>query len=61
MKTGWKTTEFWLGLVSVVLAYLNQSQGWNIPVAEIIAVAGVVISYIASRTVLKLNQQSPSL
>lgn len=52
-KKGFKSSELWVGLLGVVLTYLNSELELNMPVSSIIAIAAMVISYIASRTWLK--------
>jgi len=54
MKTGYKTSEFWLGLIFAVGVYLNTELGWNVPWEMIVTLGGVTVAYIASRTSLKL-------
>ncbi len=61
MRPGYKTTEFWLGLVTVILTYLNTKLGLHIPVAEIVALIGMVISYILGRTWLKSRTSVPTI
>lgn len=53
IKPGIQSSEFWLGLASVILTYLNTNLGWNVPVPAIIACLGVVASYILGRSYLK--------
>lgn len=54
-KPGIKTTEFWIGLGAILLAYFNENLGLNLPVESILAVSAIVVSYIASRTYIKKN------
>jgi len=57
-KPGWKTTEFWLSLVAVVVAFV-QSQSLfseNSTWAEGLAVLATILAslgYTASRTIIK--------
>lgn len=53
MKDGWKTTEFWIGLFGAVLVCLNDQFGWGFDTNTIVAAVTMIVSYIASRTVLK--------
>lgn len=53
MKAGIKTSEFWLGLLTIILTYLNSALGWHIPVEVVVSVIGMVTAYIAGRTWLK--------
>lgn len=55
-KAGYKTTEFWLAVVTSVATLLNQSGvmgGFTLPVEAVVGVAGVVISYIIGRSAVK--------
>lgn len=52
---GFLTSEFYLGLFSVVFTYLNTYFGWHVPPDQILSIAGVVITYIISRTVVKIK------
>jgi peptidoglycan L-alanyl-D-glutamate endopeptidase CwlK len=52
-KKGVKSSEFYLALLGAVLPVLNSHLGLNIPVSGIMSVAGVIVSYIFSRTVVK--------
>ena len=57
MKTGYKTTEFWLTVVTTVVTLLNQSGLLGsivLPVEGIMTVAGVVSTYIISRGFAKI-------
>lgn len=55
MKEGWKTTEFWLGLFGATLVFSNDYFGWRFDTNTIIAAVTMIVSYIASRTVLKVR------
>jgi hypothetical protein len=55
MKEGWKTTEFWIGLFGVMLVFLNDQFGWEFDTNTILAAVTMIVSYIASRTVLKVR------
>ena len=52
-KKGIKSTELYVGLLGVILTYLNTEMELNMPVSSIVSIAAMVISYIASRTWLK--------
>ena len=56
-KKGIKSSEMWVGLIGVILTYLNSQLELNMPVSSIVSIAGIVISYIASRTWLKSKGQ----
>jgi hypothetical protein len=55
MKPGYKTTEFYLAVLSSVVTLLNQSGiiGNPLPADAIMTIGGVIAAYIASRTVVK--------
>lgn len=53
MTRGIKSTEFWLGLGTIILTFFNKELGLDLPVEAIISVSGLVIAYIASRTYIK--------
>lgn len=59
MKPGYKTTEFWLALISGILGLLNQSGalGAPLPADAIMSVAAPVVTYIATRSVAKAVAQ----
>jgi len=54
MKSGVKTTEFWLGLFAVVLPYLNKELNLGLDTLSIIAAVSSVVAYIISRTAVKI-------
>lgn len=56
MKTGYKTTEFWLAMVTSLVTLLNQSGllgSITLPTEAILGIAGVVITYILGRSGVK--------
>jgi hypothetical protein len=58
MQTGWKTTEAWItALVAWLAIDLVQKPdvSENVQIAGVIGGSVVAASYIASRTVLKIN------
>lgn len=58
MKTGYKTTEFWVTTLSSIAVILNQSGllgSFVLPVEAIATVAGIIGAYVISRGVAKLN------
>lgn len=55
-KPGYKTTEFWLALISSVVTLLNQSGVLGsvvLPLEAILGIAGVVVTYIFGRSIVK--------
>lgn len=61
MKTGWKTTEFWLSAAATVLGLVTASGAFS-ETGTVAKVVGLVVSglaalgYTASRTALKADQ-----
>lgn len=55
MKAGVKTSEFWLAIVGAILPVLNDQFGWKIPSEQVIAVAGLIGTYILGRSGIKLR------
>ena len=59
-KPGWKTTEFWLSLISVICGALvagdvvTESSTIGTAVGAVISVLGA-LGYTASRTAVKVN------
>lgn len=53
VKTGIKTSEFYLALVGAVIPVLNAHLGLNIPVEAVLTIGGIIVAYIISRTVHK--------
>lgn len=52
-KKGYKTTEFWFALAAALVAVLNAAFGWDIDSESLLALAGTVVAYVASRSYLK--------
>ena len=55
IKTGIKTTEFWLALITAIITVLNEQIGLNLPKEAIISIIAMVISYIFGRSIVKKN------
>jgi uncharacterized oligopeptide transporter (OPT) family protein len=55
IKTGIKTTEFWLALITAIITVLNEQLGLNLPKEAIISIIAMVISYIFGRSIVKKN------
>lgn len=53
VKAGIKTSEFWLAIVAAIIPVVNQHLGLNLPGEAILAVAGIAISYIFGRSMVK--------
>ena len=53
VKSGFKTTEFWLAVLAGLLAAGNQHLGLNLPVESMLSLSGVAISYIIGRSLAK--------
>ena len=57
MKPGFKTSEFYVSLVGIAgILYTFVQQNCNFSTDKIMALAGVVITYVASRSYLKGKQ-----
>ncbi len=54
MTKGIFSSEFIMGLVGVILTYLNSALNWNVPVAEVLTVVGLIVTYIIGRTTYKV-------
>lgn len=52
-KAGIRSSEFYVALVGAIIPVLNAHLGFAIPVEGTLGLAGVVIAYIISRTVVK--------
>ena len=55
--SGMKSSEFWLGLLGVILTYLNTVLEWNMPTESILSIVGIILGYIFSRTILKTKSR----
>lgn len=55
-KKGYKTTEFWFALGAALVAVANSALGWDLDSESMIALAGTVVAYVASRSYLKANR-----
>lgn len=55
-KKGYRTTEFWFTLGAALVAVLNSAFGWDIDSESLIALAGTVVAYVASRSYLKTRR-----
>ena len=52
-KAGVRSSEFYLAMLGAMLPVMNTYLGLAIPVEGILSIAGVIVSYIISRTVVK--------
>jgi peptidoglycan L-alanyl-D-glutamate endopeptidase CwlK len=52
-KVGLKSTEFYLAILGSLIPVLNTHLGMSIPTSGVMSIAGVIITYIISRTVVK--------
>lgn len=58
MTKGYKTSEFWVAVVTSLSTLLNQSGilgDFSLPVESLATIAGIAGAYILSRGVAKLN------
>jgi hypothetical protein len=53
VKSGIKSSEFYLALMGSVFPVLNTHLGLAIPTEAVLSVAGIVASYIFSRSLVK--------
>jgi len=53
IKKGLHSTEFYLALIGAIIPVLNTHLGFAIPVEGMLSIAGVIVTYIISRTVVK--------
>lgn len=53
IKSGLRTTEFWLSLLGASLPLFNRHLGLNIPTDAMLSIAGIVISYVLGRSIVK--------
>jgi hypothetical protein len=59
LKTGYKTSEFWITSITAIGTIINQSGllgGAALPIEAIATIAGIVASYVISRGVAKVNK-----
>jgi hypothetical protein len=52
-KQGYKTTEFWFTIVGALIVLVNAGTGLDLDSESILALAGTVAAYVASRSYLK--------
>ena len=53
MKSGVKTSEFWVAMIAMVVALVNETVGLGIEGEELAAVFGPPVAYIFSRGMAK--------
>jgi hypothetical protein len=53
MKSGHKTSEFWLSMAGILTTILNEQIGLNIDPIALASIMGVIATYIAGRTMAK--------
>ncbi len=56
IKTGIKTSEFWIALLGALIPVFNEHFGLRIPTESVLSIAGVIISYIIGRSYVKAKQ-----
>lgn len=61
LKGGIRTSEFWVGLFTIVFTFLVTELGWEVPKEAIIGTIAWAIAYIFARLGLKIKQQSTEL
>lgn len=55
IKTGIKTSEFWVTLVAAFLMVANKGLGLDIDEPTVLGFAGLVVSYVLGRSFVKGN------
>lgn len=56
MKSGWKTSEFWVTTVTSIVTIINQADlGFTLPTEAIATIAGLAATYILSRGIAKMK------
>lgn len=53
VKSGLRTTEFWLSLMGAVVPVMNTYFGLALPVEGVVSLGGIIVSYVLSRTLVK--------
>lgn len=53
VKSGLKSTEFYLALIAAIVPVMNQYLGLNLPIEAIVSIAGIAIVYIFGRSIVK--------
>ncbi len=53
VKSGIKTSEFWVALCGAIIPVLNQHLGLNIPQEVVMTILGLMASYIIGRLIVK--------
>ena len=53
MKAGIKTSEFYVALLGAILPVLNKELGLHIPTDQVIAIIGLLASYVLGRSHIK--------
>ena len=52
-KAGIKTTEFWVGLITMMVMAFNDALGIGLSEMTVAGIVGVAVTYIAGRSWLK--------
>lgn len=52
-KKGYKTTEFWFTLAGAIIVLINAGTGLDLDSESILALAGTIAAYVASRSYVK--------
>ena len=55
VKKGFSTSEFVSAMVGAIIPILNIQLGWNIPQESVLAIIGILMAYITSRTIVKIK------
>jgi len=54
----WRDGKFWGGLLTVLVPYLNEALGWNLPVEVITGIVGVLVSLFFGKTISDIKKAS---
>ncbi len=57
VKSGLKTSEFYLALIGAAIPVVNSHLGLHIPIEAVLGIAGVIVSYIISRAAVKRSMR----
>ena len=55
LKNGFKTSEFWVTIVTALVVFLNNKIGIGLSEGDVKSLVTVVLGYVASRAAAKLK------
>lgn len=56
IKAGLKSTEFYIAIIGAIIPVINKTFGLELDPGTIMSIAGVCVSYIASRAHVKASE-----